>query len=167
MILLCLECGVWESVLSQSRVYVVGFAKFAAEVFFLLADLRSPIDVIFRVYVVLGNLFVRIGIGFAFFISAAAVCTDLTFVVNVSQTVFPALNQDARLKRANLTNPGPRLWSWRQMFLPTFVCRVFRLFSISYESLIEPLRNCERTSCKQSRMYSSLVLSWKGQMSSF
>ncbi len=76
---------------------------------------------------VLGNLFVRIGIGFASFISAAAVCTDLAFVVNVSQTVFPALNQDARLKRANLTNPGPRLWSWRQMFLPTFAGLVFRL----------------------------------------
>lgn len=59
--------------------YVVVFAKFAAEVFFLLAELRSLIDVIFRVYVVLGNLFVRIGIGFAFFISAAAVCRDLTF----------------------------------------------------------------------------------------
>ncbi len=53
-------------------------------------------------------------------------CKDLTFVVSVSQTVFPALNQDARLKGANLTNPGPRQWSWRQMFLPTFVCRVFR-----------------------------------------
>lgn len=111
----------------RSRVYVVGFAKFATEVFFLLAGFRGSIDVSLRVYVVLGNLFVRIGIGFASFISAAAVCTDLTFVVNVSQTVFPALNQDARLKRANLTNPGPRLWSWRQMFLPTFVCRVFRL----------------------------------------
>ncbi len=125
-------CSVWNARLGSrsfqtSLVYVVGFAKFAAQVFFLLAELRSPIDVIFGVYVVLGNLFVRIGIGFAFFISAAAVCTDLTFVVNVSQTVFPALNQDARLKRANLTNPGPRLWSWRQMFLPTFVCRVFRL----------------------------------------
>jgi hypothetical protein len=79
------------------------------------------------VCVVLGSLFVRIGIGFAFFISAAAVCTDLTFLVNVSQTVFPVLNQNARLKRANLTNPGLRLWSWRQMFLPTIVCRFFRL----------------------------------------
>jgi hypothetical protein len=61
-------------------------------------------------------------------LSALQQCAEtLPFVVNVSQTVFPALNQDARLKRANLTNPGPILWSWRQMFLPTFVCRVFRL----------------------------------------
>jgi hypothetical protein len=31
----------------KSRVYVVGFAKFAAEVFFLLAELRIPIGVFF------------------------------------------------------------------------------------------------------------------------
>jgi hypothetical protein len=40
----------------------VGFAKFAAEVFFLLAELRAPIDVFFRVHEVVGNLYVRIGI---------------------------------------------------------------------------------------------------------
>jgi hypothetical protein len=67
----------------KSRVRTLWVLRSSLVEVFFLAEVRSPIGVIFRVYVVLGNLFVRLGIGFAFFISAAAVCTDLTFVVNV------------------------------------------------------------------------------------
>jgi hypothetical protein len=65
----------WFCSLSGMRGLGVAFAAFKSRVctlwvlrssllgVFFLAEVRSPIGVIFRVYVVLGNLFVRHGIG--------------------------------------------------------------------------------------------------------